>query len=188
MHNIEYYTYSENVNKKKVQSQLDDYVAHEDWQEGCCGLFHDIRWLGDKVYSNSEEAHQAIERLDRGNYDQLAVKYIYHHDPDDDKRKAMEQKIRDTYKEYERRSSILYANTVTSAYIGCKKCGSRLSRTHLKSNACPLCREELRPDHMLKSVASAKAKWERAQRDLTEYREKKGKKEVLWLVKIEYHT
>lgn len=37
-HNIHYATYRENVNKKIVQNEWDEYAAHEDWQEGCSGL------------------------------------------------------------------------------------------------------------------------------------------------------
>lgn len=32
----------------------------------------------------------------------------------------------------------------TSEYIGCKKCGSKLSSKYLTSNYCPLCKEDLR--------------------------------------------
>lgn len=188
MHNIEYFTYPENVDKDRVEAQLDDYVAHEDWQEGCCGLYHAIRWLKDKTYDNSEEAHKAINDLDRGDYDNLAVRYCVHHRTNDAKEKALSEKLNETYKEYDRRSKILYAEQVTSAYIGCKECGSRLARTRLKSNHCPVCQAELRPEHMMKSVQAAKSRWDKASREYKAYIGKKGKKEVMWLVKIEYHT
>lgn len=187
-HNVEHFTYPEKVNKQKVQAELDDYVAHEDWQEGCTGLFHQIRWLDGTVYKDYQEAHEAIEKLDRGAYDQLAVKYYYHHEIKDQKYGELQDKCAETHTQYESRNRALYAQTVTAAFIGCKSCGSRLARIKLRSNFCPVCGADLRPEHILKSVAAAKNRWDRAQESLKEYRVKKGKKEILWLVKIEYHT
>ena len=37
MHNIEYYTYDENVKRELVQKELDHHAAMEDYQEGCTG-------------------------------------------------------------------------------------------------------------------------------------------------------
>lgn len=188
MHNIEYFTYPKAVNKAKVQKDLDNYVAHEDWQEGCTGLYHNIRWLDNKIYDTPEEAHKALEELDRGNYDQIAVLYQNSHTPDDAKMKELNQKLEIAYSEYQRRDRLLYSQIVTSAFIGCKTCGSRLARKFMTTNKCPVCHAEMRPDHMMKSISSAKNKWDRAQREVKEYIRKKGKKEILWLVKIEYHT
>ena len=55
-HEVCHFTYPKNVNKAKVQKDLDNYVAHEDWQEGCTGLYHNIRWLDSKIYETPEEA------------------------------------------------------------------------------------------------------------------------------------
>lgn len=38
MHNIEYFSYEENIKRDLVQQKLDHYVAQEDWKEGCKGL------------------------------------------------------------------------------------------------------------------------------------------------------
>ena len=66
-HNIHYATYPENVNKKIVQNEWDEYAAHEDWQEGCSGLPGKIRWL-DHVCDTPEEAEEYISSHDKGNY------------------------------------------------------------------------------------------------------------------------
>ena len=187
-HNIEHFTYPKNVNKAQVQKNLDNYVAHADWQEGCTGLYNNIRWLDNKVYESEDEAREAIKKMDRGCYDQLAVLFQNHQTPDDEKVRELNSKAAMACHEWNRRDRILYAETVTSTFIGCKKCGSRLARVMLCSNSCPVCHAELRPEHMIKSVASAKSKWDKAQRDVAEYIKKKGKTDVMWLVKIEYHT
>lgn len=42
--------------------------------------------------------------------------------------------------------------TRTSDYIGCQKCGSKLSRQYLKSSKCPLCGDDLRSNTVIKHV------------------------------------
>ena len=188
-HNIEHFTYPKNVDKAAVQKKLDNYVALEDWQEGCSGLYHNIRWLEDKVYDNCDDALEAIEKLDRGSYDNLAVLFnersTDRHDP---KLAELEQKEREAEKEMNRRSHILYADTVTAAFIGCKKCGSKLARKYIRGNACPVCSNDLRPEHMIKSFNVAKNRWLKAKENTRNYINRHGKATVMWLVKIEYHT
>lgn len=187
-HNIDYFTYHKDVNKEKVQKNLDNYVAHADWQEGCGGLYKNIRWLGNTVYGSQDEAREAIRKMDKGNYDQIAVLFNEYYEPQDEKINELRAKASEACKEWSKRDQVLYADTVTSTYIGCKHCGSRLFRELLQENLCPVCRSELRPEHMLKSISSAKNKWVRAQRSVEEYIQKKCRKETMWLVKIEYHT
>lgn len=188
MHNIEYFTFKRDVNKERVEKELNEYVAHEDWQEGCCGLYHSIRWIDGKVYLSRDCAEEAIRKMDHGDYDQLAVLFEHRESPKNDREKELRDKVADNFKEYRKRDSVLYADTVTSSLITCKGCGSKLSRTHIKTNQCPVCHAELRPDHMLKSVDVANKRWKKSQKDLDDYIMRKGKKEVMWLVKIEYHT
>ena len=187
-HNIEYFTYPRNVNKARVKKDLDNFVAHADWQEGASGLCHPIRWIEDKVYSSEEEARSAIHSMDNKWYDQIAVLFQNSNDPNDEKIRELRKKSIEARDEYQKRDRVLYAEKVTSAFIGCKNCGSKLARTFLHSNSCPVCHVELRPEHMMKSISSAKNKWLRTQREVEEYIQKKGKKDVMWLVKIEYHT
>ena len=73
-HNIMYSTYPENVNRKSVQAEWDDYVAHEDWQEGASGLVNPIEWHN-ITFNNEEDAREWIDNHDKGWYRQIAVKY-----------------------------------------------------------------------------------------------------------------
>lgn len=187
-HNVERFEFPLNVSKTGVQKQLDNYVAHADWKEGCTGLNSPIRWLDDKVYDSYDDAVDAIDRLDRGWYDSLAVQYYNREYSSDAKYKELSAKADDARREYERRDAVLYASTVTSEYIGCKKCGSRLARKFLYTNFCPVCKNNLRSESTMKSIEAAKAKWNRANKTAAEYLEKKAKKNIMWLVKIEYHT
>ena len=187
-HNIEHFTYPEKVDKKKVQKELDHYAAMEDWQKGCTGLYHDIRWLNGQIYANYDEAEKAIEKFDRGNYDQLAVRFYHYTPPRDEKVDALKKKVLAAGDEYRKRDFAVYPKTVSAAMIGCKKCGSRLAREYLNTNFCPVCRTDMRPEYILKSIEAAKNKMLRAEKEVSEYYTKKGKKEIQWLVKIEYHT
>ena len=91
-------------------------------------------------------------------------------------------------KEFDRRMDSLYPATLTSTFIGCKNCESRLSRKHLRTNACPVCGRDLRPEYLMKSIEAARTKMNRARDAAADYLRKKAKKEAYWLVKIEYHT
>ena len=187
-HNIRYASYAETVNKNAVQSEWDEYVRMEDWQEGATGLVHPIRWLESKIYPTRDEAEEAIKRLDNGWYDQLAVRYYCPVEVKSEKLDELTKACIETRSEYDKRDRALYAERVTSAYIGCRNCGSRLSRQHIRSNSCPVCRNELRPDHMLKWVDVARRKWEKACQTKEAWVNKHSKKIIRWLVKIEYHT
>lgn len=89
-HNIEYYTYEDNIKRDWVQQKLDHYVAQADWQEGCKGLPRPIRWLDTVfVYEDQEAAEKAIQSLDRGDYDSLAVRYYEYEKKDTKARQAL---------------------------------------------------------------------------------------------------
>lgn len=187
-HNICHRNYPEKVNKKEVQAEWDEYVRMEDWQEGASGLANPIRWI-DKTYSSYEEASNAIKEMDRGWYDQLAVKYISREqNKNDEKLKALNEEVSKAYTEYSNREKKNYPKTLSANLITCQKCGSKLAKTYLNSNFCPVCRNDLRPEHIMKSILAAKNKWQRAQTKVKEYEAKHGKENVMWLVKIEYHT
>ena len=163
MHNIEYFTYDENVNREWVQKELDHYVACEDHVEGCTGLGRNIRWLDNTaVYGDYGLAEQGIKANDRGWYDCLAVKFM---EPvkgfTTEKLEQLKAKARDAGDAYRKKNDVL-ANCLKAEYIGCKACGSKLKREYIHTNYCPLCRSDLRPMSTLKAVEAAKAKWDKA--------------------------
>lgn len=188
-HNIEHFTYAENIHRDYVKRELDNYVAHADWQEGCSGLYNSIRWLDTMPICEDEEAARAaIERLDRRNYDNLAVRFYR---PVCQKTKGLEtmkQKTKAAYEDYITRDREIWAETVKAEFVGCKGCGSKISRVHIRGNRCPVCHADLRPKTTLKAVAAAEARWRKAVDAEKTYEKQHGKKAVMWLVKIEYHT
>ena len=109
-----------------------------------------------------------IDQGGKGWYDQLAVKYVDRHkNKDDSKMKALTEASVEAMNEYNRRDRIIYPQTLQASLITCKKCNSKLAKSYLKSNLCPVCRTDLRPEHILKSIESAKNKWDRKQQGAT---------------------
>lgn len=72
-HTIQHYDYPVNVDKKKVEQELANYVAKRCFQEG--GHLSKIRWIDSEPCANEDEAYKKIESLDKGWYDCIAVKY-----------------------------------------------------------------------------------------------------------------
>lgn len=194
MHNIHYSSYNEKVNKKSVQKEWDNVAAREGYLEGATGLPGDIRWI-DKVCDSYEEAQQYIDKNDNGWYDQLAVKYLEY--PSNLKKTKKHETIEarlieENTKLMDIQRKIHYADT-KSTYVGCKKCGSKINTHYLRSNNCPICNEDLRPESTLQKIESYKEKVKDLQKQLKEEEKKLNQKNkkaatVMWLVKVEYHT
>ena len=191
MHNIEHYSYPENCNKKAVQKELDDYVAHADWEEGCRGLYSDIRWI-DKVVGSYNEAMKYLEDNDRGCYDCLAVKYRTADENinQTSKYKILNERVSRLYKEYNEMNSEIYMKTVKSELVTCRGCGSTISSKAWKYNTCPVCRTDFRSKTTLERIDNKYKAYKEAVSAMNayeaEYAKKNGK--IYWLVKIEYHT
>lgn len=191
-HEILHRDYPENVDKKKVEASLNNYVAQATWQEGGHGLNSSIRWI-DHICDNYDDAIKYIESHDKGWYDQLAVKYrdcssIAKPKSIDALREKMCTAVQKA-RELERKPHFA---GVKSAYLGCKYCGSKISSKFLNGNYCPVCRKDMRPDSTLAAIEKAVANAEKAKDALNKAEkdfEKKmaSKVKVRWLVKIEYH-
>ena len=187
-HNIEYFEYKESVSRAAVQTELDNYVKHATWQEGGHGT-GGIRWNEYEVCKDYDQAVKWIESHDKHNYDYLAVRYFTPvNTPNNKKLEELQQAETAAMHKCEEKSRVIYPSTLTSELITCKHCGSKLARKYLHSNYCPVCRADLRPEYMLKTISAAQQKWNNAIQKLNEYKLKHSKKEIYWLVKIEYHT
>ena len=198
-HNISYRDYAENVDRAKVKADLDHYVSMEDWQEGCSGLYHPIRWLDSHpICGSSEEAEERIKELDRGDYDNLAVRYYVKREitaATYEKACRAVDNAQKAYNELKKKVEADFHNQ-KSELIGCKKCGSKLSHKYLDKPVCPPCRNGLLSPTAETRLQNAKAKIAAAQQKQKEERDKVTKRmqkfqkgaEVRWLVKFEYHT
>ena len=82
----------------------------------------------------------------------------------------------------------VWAKGLKAEFVGCRHCGSKMRRTLIKSNKCPVCYEDLRPESSIKALGNALHKYKKAQAARNSYECDHSEKEVKWLVKIEYHT
>lgn len=187
-HNIDQRSYPENVDRAQVKAELDHFVSMEDWQEGCSGLYRPIRWIETVICDDYEKAVEYIANADRGDYDNVAVRYYNFLPYFDAKSNELQDKKDKAYKKYRDAENVVYPKTVKAAYITCKVCGSKLSRVKLTGNYCPFCKNNLCPDSHKEKVKAAKDRFIKASENLRKYVRSKAKKEVLWLVKFEYHT
>lgn len=189
MHNIEFETYPLKVDRKDVERSWDEYVAHEDWQEGATCLPNHIRWIEDGISDSYDEAEKRIEKLDRHCYDQLAVKYKEYKPCKTKKYEKLRERFVEAFNALrEKKEKVHYsAKNISSEYVGCRHCGSKIATKYIDTNVCPVCRTDMRPASVLQAIKKAEEKKNEIGK-LLEAEQKKGKYEVRWLVKIEYHT
>lgn len=193
-HNIQHYDYPENVDRKKVFADLNNYVRHEAWQEG--GHLNEIRWLDAKPLLNRDDAENFIDKHDRGWYDCLAVRYleIDRHNPTRAYTELLDRR-RKAYGRFTTLNGEVYISTISSAYVGCKRCGSKMNRVAMlkgktEANRCPVCGADLRPASKLERIENARKAIGEIDQKLAEEELRMAKRNgtVRWLVKIEYHT
>lgn len=190
-HNIKYYTYPQNCNKRAVEDEINAYVKRATWEEGGNGLPASIRWIDSNVYDSYEAAEQAIKSYDSGWYDQIAV--LYKELPrsvTNKKIESLEERISETWKQLSALDKEVAVKTFKAQLVTCKGCNSKLNKDYIKGNFCPLCRTDMRSETTQKRLAAMREKHKTLQNELLKEREalaaKKGT--IKWLVKIEYHT
>ena len=187
-HTIQYYDYPENTDKKKVEQELANYVAKRCFQEG--GHLSKIRWIDSEPCANDDEAHEKIERLDKGWYDCIAVKYYDAYNvPETEKMKALRAANTQAYCKYKELASAFHFANAKAEYIGCKNCGSKIARKYLRRNFCPVCNADLRPETTLNRIAALKEKADKSSDTLKAELTKQAMKakNVRWKIKIEFH-
>ena len=198
-HEVRHYDVKENIDRVAFEKKLDHMVAMDDWQEGASGLPKSIRWIESAgVLDSYDDALDYIEKHDHRAYDQLAVRYNATKDEFKPSAKFLnakerEKNAREAYKNLTDKINADFFGA-KSEYVGCKGCGSKLSRKHLSHPTCPLCKNSLlsetastRLSRSFDKIKDSKKKADDAWK-ADEKRRKKGKiGDVRWLVKIEYH-
>lgn len=194
-HNIKMVTYSQNVNKTKVQELWNDYVRSENWQEGSGGLPNNINWVENKVFDTYEDAENYIKECDEKIwYNCMAVQY--RDTPKDITSKAMGALKERLQKESDKLNEYTKAHTVKAFkadFVGCAGCGSKLAKARLLSDKCPLCRADLRGKTTLETIARYENNIQELNKKIKEEEKKltikyANKAEIRWLCKVEYHT
>lgn len=186
MHNVNYLDRPENVDRSEVLEYIET-VAEEDGD----GYSGPIKWHTEIPPLESWEAAQKkIEKLDRGWYDDHAVRYYSYSNAEETKKiKDIKRRIKETQvkiENYTKEHSVL---TFKSEFVGCKKCGSKIAKRYLRSERCPVCYTDLRSETTIKTLDGYKKKIETLLKSIEDEKKKQaGKREVRWLIKYEYHS
>lgn len=183
-HCISHITCPEGVNKW----DLSDELAREARKNGG-GLISPIVWHDGAPLESEEAAREWIRSKDGGWYENHAVRF-YDYSKATETKKIVElaKRIAETVQarnEYRDSHSV---HGFKAEFIGCPECGSKLSKTHLRGETCPLCRRDLRSQTTLDRLARYQEKISALRKQVEEQKQKqKDKAVVKWLVKYEYH-
>lgn len=186
-HCVNYIVADKDAERKSIIADICEEVYHESWEEG--GSYHgNLKWHDNTVYDSEDDAYAAIDRLDRGRYDDHAVLFRDTSRLENAKTTKLAEQIATTKA---KKVDYIDSNHVTarkSAYIGCPHCKSKLSREYLKRDACPLCGTDLRSDTVKERIKGYDAKIAELKKRLADEKKKlAAKAPVKWLVKYEYH-
>ena len=185
MHNIHYVIYDEKVSKAVIMADIREHAEHDGDGYSSRMTWHD----NTAPFESYEKAKAFIEQVDRNWYDDHAVKFKDYSDAKSAKIDEYETKKVELMKaemEYKKAHSI---KTFQAEFIGCKKCGSKLSKQYIRGDQCPLCHADLRSQTTIDKI-----KWyqdkikDYCNRIETEKMKQKNKAKIKWLVKYEYHS
>lgn len=184
-HCITHNTYPATWTLKEITDDVCNTVRHSGDRYGT----DKVRIPTETVFDTSEEAEAYIEKVDRHDYDGIAVKFLDFTGVEDSKKiKEYRAKIAELVKkkdEYIREHSV---RKQKAAFIGCQSCGSKLNKEKLRGERCPLCNTDLRAASTLERIASFDTRVKETDKKITQERLKwKSKAKVRWLVKYEYH-
>mgnify|MGYP000021237709 CR=1 FL=1 len=188
-HEIKYSVIPINANKKAFKAGQDEMAYHDHWQESSEGLPSDIRWI-DYVCANQDDAERYIETHDKGWYDQLAVKFKQADYSKSKKLSTLNDNRRSVVRKMNDLNNNKHFANVKSSLISCKCCGSKIAVKYMaKTNYCPVCRNDMRPDTIKNRIKSYNDKIAKIDKDITQLKHQLDQKgNLYWLVKTEWHS
>lgn len=184
-HTIQHFTFPVKTKKQDIIAECSDYANRNgDYADQIEG----IRFKENTTYDCYEDAEKAIESMDNGWYDNIAVKYKDVSNMTSAKIEDIRRRIKETHEKKVAYAMAHDISTFKSQYIGCKKCGSKLSKDYLHGYYCPLCRNDLRSETTINTLNGYDEKIKSLQKqELEEQKKQKDKAPIMWLVKFEYH-
>lgn len=185
-HSISYHTFSYKTKQKDIFEDICAW-AYDPQESG--GYHGNLTFHENRIYECKEDAEEAIRKFDKGWYDDHAVlfKDCSAVKPTKEMNKILEQLNNERLRlaKIKKETSI---QNLTSEFIGCKKCGSKLNLKLLYSNCCPLCSNDLRSNTSKKRIDSCLTKISELNNKYQELEKKLADKApTCWLVKVEYH-
>lgn len=184
-HNITYTSLPSHLTRDEVTSRVFYAVA----RNGDAGTSR-IEFYSDKIFDSYDEAKEFIVKVDHGYYGGYAVKYRdYNKMTPNAAVVALQKKASDTLKKKDAFATEHSVQNMKPAFIGCPNCGSKLNRSRIRGQVCPLCLVDLRSQSTLTRLRGFDEKYRELQdKILEEQKRQKDKAEIRWLVKYEYHV
>lgn len=182
-HEIVHLRFDENTKRNRILEECNEYSRRSGES------ISQIRFLEAPILDSYEQAEEYLRSQDSGWYDCLAVRYREATTPSK-RMQVLDKRCDAAMRAYRLLAEKPITSMTTAKFIGCKNCGSKLSRDHLRGSYCPLCNSDLRSETHQKKIRAADEKVKYAQELLRKEKEKVAAKseKVSWLVKIEYHT
>ena len=177
---------------KKVSEQAAEdreYNGHQDGYSGDWQSVDDVICI-DKVFDNFEDAYGYCN----GNAEKWgpAIAVRYYKTSKSAKKSKTLIKLEDRLENLYESGSDLYKKSVEdirgakSKNIGCKECGSSLSRPYLKNEICPMCKTSLFSETIKGRISRQKEKIKELEESIKTEKEKIEQKnrtdETVWLV------
>lgn len=204
-HVIEHHVLPKDCDRAMFIAQMDEQVSCEDRDEGGRYRASQLKWHENKVYDTREDAEKAIKRLDNGWYDDHAVLFRDTTGLDKTSKRltTLEERLHKLQMDKAKYMSehLAFSAKRKSAFMSCKKCGSRINLSYMdnarlpltKQDGCPVCGETMTSQSVLdrigsydKRIADARKGIKAELRRIEARLAKKAK--VCWLVKTEYHV
>ena len=194
---IQYWDRPVAIKKAEIAAMINHYVSCRCIEEGGSGLISPIVWHDDMIFDNYQQAQDYIEKIDDGNYRQIAVKYRVTK-PIKNLPKSIQNLQSRLESEICKRKAYINEHSIHNKkcdYIGCPTCGSKLKKDLIRGECCPLCRTDLRSESTLSKIRSFDADIHdlrnRISKETDTYTSKINAKnkdaEVRWLIKFEFH-
>ena len=150
MHNIIHWVYPEKTDKNKIEKDVTNYVQTHGDKYGT----DNIRFLAG-VFENEEQARTHINEIDNGFYSGYGAKfYDFSKVKNTKKIDELNAKIDETFKKRDEYISTHHVKDFKASFIGCAKCGSKLSKQYLRGDKCPVCYSDLRAESTLERIAN----------------------------------
>lgn len=193
-HEIQHYIHDESTDKAVITTMANiDAEYHSDSRTGIPSA---IRFI-DVVCEDEDSAYKEIQRLDKGFYDQLAVKFKQYEPVKDSKTIvnliARIEKSEESLASYKMKNAI---KNRKSKYIGCPKCESKVNKDYVGDsgnlwNKCPVCNGDLSSTTIKETIVKKELEIKNLKANVVQKKKedaKKGKYSIHWLVKTEYHV
>lgn len=197
-HNIGYAVVKDD--KRAIRQFVDELcytVEHDDWEEGgsyggSTSLTNSARWHRGTVYPDRAAAEDAINKMDKGWYDDHAVLFRDVDSVKDTKAiETLRQRRADLMTKRTEYFKTNYPITRKSAYVTCPKCGSHVNKDYTHGFACPVCgkQDAFMSETVRKTITRYDERIKELDGKITDAKHKQAAKApVVWLAKYEYHV